>query len=112
PWQPRQRCPAPESPPGSAAAPRSYPLKYGLIEDWDSMTTLWSHLLCCHLKVLPEEHPVLLAESPSCPATDRAKAAEVLFESFGVPALHVANTGFLSLCAHGRVTGLAVEAGA
>ncbi|KAF4801596.1 Actin-like protein 10 [Turdus rufiventris] len=108
----QQPSPAPESPAGFAADPRSYPLKYGVVEDWDSMRTLWRHLLCCCLKVLPEEHPVLLAESPSCPASDRQKAAEVLFESFGVPALHVANTGFLSLCAHGRVTGLAVEAGA
>ncbi|KAL2296809.1 hypothetical protein Nmel_014858 [Mimus melanotis] len=104
----QQPCPAP----GSPAAPRCYPLRYGVVEDWDSMGTLWSHLLSCCLKVLPEEHPVLLAESPSCPPGDREKAAELLFESFGVPALHLANTGLLSLCAHGRVTGLAVEAGA
>uniref|UniRef100_A0A8C3RAD8 Actin like 10 n=1 Tax=Cyanoderma ruficeps TaxID=181631 RepID=A0A8C3RAD8_9PASS len=76
------------------------------------MKVLWSHLLCCCLRVIPEEHPVLLAESPSCPASSREKAAEVLFESFRVPALHVANSGFLSLCAHGRISGLAVEAGA
>lgn len=97
---------------GPGAAPRSYPLRYGVVEDWDAMKVLWSHLLCCCLRVVPEEHPVLLAESPSCPASGREKAAEVLFESFRVPALHVANSGFLSLCAHGRVTGLAVEAGA
>ncbi|XP_027501807.1 actin-like protein 10 [Corapipo altera] len=97
---------------GFAAAPRSCPLQHGIVEDWDGMKSLWGHLFSCSLRVPPEEHPVLLAESPSCPATDRVKAAEVLFESFGVPALHMANTGFLSLCAHGRVTGLAVEAGA
>ncbi|XP_064247530.1 actin-like protein 10 [Passer domesticus] len=109
PWQP---CPGTESPRCSAAALRCCPLKYGLVEDWEGMRALWSHLFCCCLKVSPEEHPVLLAESPSCPAADRAKAAEVLFEGLGVPALHLANTGFLSLCAHGRVSGLAVEAGA
>ncbi|XP_054500294.2 actin-like protein 10 [Agelaius phoeniceus] len=107
PWQP---CPGTESP--QCSAPRRCPLKYGLVEDWDGMRTLWSHLFRCCLKASPEEHPVLLAESPSCPGTARAKAAEVLMEGLGVPALHLANTGFLSLCAHGRVTGLAVEAGA
>lgn len=108
----QQHLPAIESTGGGAAAPLSYPLKYGVVEDWEAMRALWSHLFCCCLQVPPEEHPVLLAESPSCPAADREKAAEVLFESFRVPALHMANTGFLSLCAHGRVTGLAVEAGA
>ncbi|XP_064586360.1 actin-like protein 10 [Zonotrichia leucophrys gambelii] len=112
PWDPWQPCPGTESPRCSTPAPRRCPLRYGLVEDWHSMRTLWDHLICCCLKVSPEEHPVLLAESPSCPGTDRVKAAEVLFEGLGVPALHLANTGFLSLCAHGRVTGLAVEAGA
>lgn len=112
PWDSWRCRPAAESPPCWAAAPRCCPLPHGLAEDCDAMRTLWGHLLCCCLKASPEEHPVLLAESPSCPASGRAKAAEVLFEGFGVPALHVANTGLLSLCAHGRVTGLAVEAGA
>ncbi|XP_056363417.1 actin-like protein 10 isoform X2 [Oenanthe melanoleuca] len=96
----------------SAAAPRCYPLRYGVVEDWDGMSTLWRHLLRCCLKVQPEEHPVLLAESPSCPAGDRQRAAEALFEGLGVPALHLASSGLLSLCAHGRVSGLALEAGA
>lgn len=108
----RQLPPASESGPGPATAARSLPLRCGLVEDWDAMKGLWSHLFGCCLRVRPEEHPVLLAEPPSCPAAHREKAAEVLFESLGVPALHVAGTGLLSLCAHGRVTGLAVEAGA
>ncbi|XP_025971379.2 actin-like protein 10 [Dromaius novaehollandiae] len=97
---------------GFATEPRTYPLKHGVIVDWDSMENLWSHLFFCGLKALPEEHPVLMTDSPSCPTTNREKVAEVLFETFRVPALHVSNTGFLSLCAYGRITGLAVEAGA
>uniref|UniRef100_A0A8C8SE30 Actin like 10 n=1 Tax=Pelusios castaneus TaxID=367368 RepID=A0A8C8SE30_9SAUR len=76
------------------------------------MENLWSHHFFCGLKQSPEEHPLLTTDSPSCPTTNREKLAEVFFEAFGVPALHVANTGLLSLCAYGRVTGLAVEAGA
>lgn len=111
-WE-TQRHPTPaECTVGAAVAPRTYPIKYGIIEDWDGMENLWSHLFFCGLKVLPGDQPVLMADSPSCPSTNREKLAEVLFESFGVPALHMANTAFLSLCAYGRVTGLAVEAGA
>jgi len=97
---------------GFPAEPRTYPLRHSIIEDWDGMENLWSHLFFCGLKALAEEQPVLMADSPSCPSTNREKVAEVLFESFQVPALHMANTGFLSLCAYSRVTGLAVEAGA
>ncbi|XP_009960425.1 PREDICTED: actin-like protein 10 [Leptosomus discolor] len=111
-WETQRHPTAAESTAGCTVAPRTYPLKHGIIEDWDSMENLWSHLFFCGLKALPEEQPVLMANSPSCPSTNREKVAEVLFESFGVPALHMANTGFLSLCAYGRVTGLAVEAGA
>ncbi|XP_009471603.1 PREDICTED: LOW QUALITY PROTEIN: actin-like protein 10 [Nipponia nippon] len=76
------------------------------------MENLWSHLFFCGLKILPEEQPVLTAVSPSCPFTNREKLVEVLFESFRVPALYTANTGFLSLCAYSRVTSLAMEVGA
>ncbi|KAM6243470.1 actin-like protein 10 [Spheniscus humboldti] len=111
-WETQQHPTTAESTAGFAVAPRTYPLKHGIIEDWDGMENLWSHLFFCGLKVLPEEQPVLVADCPSCPSTNREKLAEVLFESFGVPALHIANTGFLSLCAYGRVTGLALEVGA
>ncbi|KAM6319366.1 LOW QUALITY PROTEIN: actin-like protein 10 [Podargus strigoides] len=100
-----------ESTAGFTTAPRTYPLKHGIMEDWDTMENLWNHLFFCGLKALPEEQPVLMA-SLSCPSTNREKVVEVLFKSYRVPALHVANTGFLSHCAYSRVTSLAVEAGA
>ncbi|KAM9260218.1 LOW QUALITY PROTEIN: actin-like protein 10 [Cariama cristata] len=92
-----------ESTAGFAVAPRMYPLKHGITEDMENLT----HLFFCGLKAPPEEQPVLVADSPSDPSTNKEKLVEVLFESFGVPALHMANTRFLSLCAYGRVTGLA-----
>ncbi|KAM6340929.1 LOW QUALITY PROTEIN: actin-like protein 10 [Alca torda] len=71
--------------------------------DWDGTE---------NLKALPEEQTVLVANSPSWPSSNRKKLADMLFESFRVPALHMANVGLLSLCAYGRVTGMAVELGA
>ncbi|XP_065421780.1 actin-like protein 10 [Chrysemys picta bellii] len=97
---------------GSARASKTHPLRHGIITDWEAMENLWNHLFFCGLRTSPVERPLLMTDSPSCPTTNREKVAEVFFEAFGVPALHVANTGLLSLCSCGRVTGLAVEAGA
>lgn len=91
---------------------QTQPLRHGIIIDWQAMENLWSHLFYCGLQVSTEDHPILTSDSPSCPTTNREKMAEVFFEGFSVPALYVANTGFLSLCYCGRITGLAVEAGA
>ncbi|KAM3838567.1 actin-like protein 10 [Vipera latastei] len=90
---------------------QTQPLKHGIILDWQAMENLWSHLFYCGLQVSTEDHPILTSDSPSCPTTNREKMAEVFFEGFSVPALYVANTGFLSLCYCGRITGLAIEAG-
>ncbi|NXC74571.1 ACL10 protein, partial [Anhinga anhinga] len=111
-WETQGHPTTAESTVGFAIAPRTHPLKHSIIKDWEDMENLWSHLFFCGLKVLPEEQPVLMANSPSCPLTNREKLAEVLLESFGVPALHMANTRFLSLCTYSRVTGLAMEVGA
>ncbi|KAM7090689.1 LOW QUALITY PROTEIN: actin-like protein 10 [Ciconia maguari] len=110
-WETQWHPTTAESMAGFTVAPRTYPLQ-GIIADWDGIENLWSHLFFCGLKVLAEEQPVLMANFPSCPSTNREKLVEVLFESFGVPALHMANTGFLSLCTYSRVTGLTMEAGA
>lgn len=101
PWETQWHHTTTESMAGFAIAPRTYPLKHSIIEDSDGMENPWSRLFFCGLKALREEQPVLMADSPSCTSTNREKLAEVLFESFGVPALHMANMGFLSLCAYG-----------
>jgi len=54
---------------------------------------------------------VLLTEAPLNPRKNRAKSAEVFFETFNVPALYVQTTSILSLYASGRVTGCVVDCG-
>ena len=43
------------------------------------------------------QHPVLLTEVPLNPRHNREKAAEILFETFGVPALFISMQAVLSL---------------
>jgi actin-related protein len=54
----------------------------------------------------------MVVESPSVPAQDRAKLAEMLFETLRVTSVCFANSAALSLLASGRVSGLSVETGA
>lgn len=54
---------------------------------------------------------MLLTEAPLNPLINREKAAEVLFETFNVPALFVAPQAILSLYASGRTTGVVLDSG-
>jgi len=61
--------------------------------------------------VVPDQHPVLLTESPINPKKNRAKATEIFFETFNVPALYVQLQAILSLYASGRTTGVVLDSG-
>ena len=59
----------------------------------------------------PEEHPVLLSESPLNPKANREKMTQIMFETFNTPAMYTKVGGVLSLYASGRTTGLVVDMG-
>ncbi|MHA1188723.1 MAG: actin, cytoplasmic 2, partial [Candidatus Heimdallarchaeota archaeon] len=63
------------------------------------------------LRENPNEHPVLLTEAPLNPEHNREKMAEIMFETFDVPAMYVSMQAVLSLYASGRTTGLVVDSG-
>lgn len=88
-----------------------YPIEHGVVNDWDAMEKVWHYTFHNDLRVNPSEHPVLLTEAPLNPAKNREKFAEILFETFNVPAMYVSMQAVLSLYASGRTTGLVVDAG-
>ncbi|KAK9457950.1 actin family [Dipodascopsis uninucleata] len=88
-----------------------YPVEHGIITDWADMERIWSYVYSQGLKIQSEDHPVLLTEAPLNPRRNRAKAAEVLFETFNVPAMFVSVQAVLALYASGRTTGLVLDAG-
>ncbi|XP_078061851.1 actin-1-like [Mustelus asterias] len=83
----------------------------GIVTDWDALEMLWHHVFYQELRVAPEEHAVLLSDAPLSPTTNRERAAELLFEGFGVPAMYVVHQSLLSLYSTGRTTGLIIESG-
>ncbi|KAJ1168885.1 hypothetical protein NDU88_000797 [Pleurodeles waltl] len=87
------------------------PLVHSVVVDWDAVEILWHYIFYCCLKMDPTTHPILVTDSPSSPPTNRELTAELLFECFGVPALHVAHTCVLALFSCGRTSGLVVDGG-
>jgi centractin len=63
------------------------------------------------VSVLLEQHPVLLTEAPLNPRKNREQAAQILFETFNVPALFISMQAVLSLYASGRTTGVVLDSG-
>jgi len=88
----------------------NYPSRTGVINDWRDMTHIWNYTYA-DLGVKKEEHPVLLTEAPLNPKGNRGKAAEIFFETFGVPALYISMQAVLSLYASGRTTGVVLDSG-
>jgi actin beta/gamma 1 len=75
------------------------------------MEKIWHHLYFNELRVVPEEHPVLLTEAPMNPKMNREKMCEIFFETFNAPAFYVAVQAVMSLYSSGRTTGIVFDAG-
>lgn len=80
----------------------TYPMERGVVQKWDDMERIWHHVFHHELGVEIEEHNVLLTEPPRNPKTNKEKMAEIMFESFVVPSMHVQNDGVLSCYSAGR----------
>ncbi|XP_064645373.1 actin, clone 302-like [Lineus longissimus] len=88
-----------------------YPVKDGIVQNTDDFQKLLEYAFHEKLKISPEDHPVILSETPCTPRQIREKCAEVMFESHYIPSLYIANQAVLSLIAAGRTTGLVLMAG-
>jgi actin beta/gamma 1 len=89
----------------------SYPVKRGIITRWEDMDAYWHHTFYNELRAAPEEHPVLLMETPHNSINNRYMTAQSMFEKFNVPAMHIAVHSVLSLFASGRTTGTVIDSG-
>ncbi|XP_006864752.1 PREDICTED: actin-like protein 7B [Chrysochloris asiatica] len=87
------------------------PLKHGIVVDWDCVQNIWEYIFHTAMKVLPEEHAVLVSDPPFSPISNREKYAELLFETFSIPAMHVTSQALLSIYSYGKTSGLVVESG-
>lgn len=77
----------------------NYPIRHGLIDNWDNMERLWERCMFEYLRCEPEDHYVLLTEPPLNPPENREFTAEIMFETFNVPGLYIAVQAVLALAA-------------
>ena len=88
-----------------------YPIKRGIVTNWDDMEKLWEHTFNNELRAAPEEHRVLLTEAPFNPKVNREKMTQIMFETFKTPAIHLGIQEVFCLYASGRGSGIVLNSG-
>lgn len=88
-----------------------YPIKHGIIDNWDDIEKVWHHCYFSELLVPPEEHPCLMTESPLNPKINRERMTQTMFEIFNVPSYYITPQAVLALYASGRTTGIVLDSG-
>ena len=86
------------------------PIERGIINDWESMERLWTHIFD-QLSLEPKNVNVLMTDSPFASKGDRTQMAQIMFDKLQVKSLAVMNTAALSMYSSGRVSGLIAEVG-
>uniref|UniRef100_A0A8C3C508 Actin like 7A n=1 Tax=Cairina moschata TaxID=8855 RepID=A0A8C3C508_CAIMO len=87
------------------------PLTHGMVVDWQSVQDILECIFQTEMQIWPEDHAVLLSVPPLCSMADKKKYAEMMFEGFHVPAVHLAYQSQLSMYSYGKTSGLVVESG-
>ena len=64
------------------------PFDNGIIYDWETMEQIWHYTFYNKLRIFPDEHPILLSENLSNPFNIKEKSAQIMFETFNVPAYY------------------------
>ncbi|XP_042815354.1 actin-85C-like isoform X3 [Panthera tigris] len=88
-----------------------YPISRATVTNWANVEKIWHHSFYQVLRVAPEQHPLMVTEPPLNTMSNKEKMSQILFETFNVPALYLANLGVLSLYASGQTSGTAIESG-
>ena len=87
------------------------PIKRAVIKDWDIMEKIWDHIFTNELRVAPEEHNLIISQPVNNIKENKEKIAEIMFESFNIPGLYIADSALLSAYAAGKFTGMVIDMG-
>uniref|UniRef100_A0A2I3G310 Uncharacterized protein n=1 Tax=Nomascus leucogenys TaxID=61853 RepID=A0A2I3G310_NOMLE len=88
-----------------------YPIKHGMVTNWDDMEKIWHHVFYKELRVALEEQLVLLTEALLNPRANREKMTQIMFKTFNTLAMYVAIQAVLPLYISGCTTGIVMDSG-
>ena len=89
----------------------SQPIRQGVVQDWDDLETIWTHVMETELKAEASDQPLLITQMPLASQEDESRMAEILMEKLEVPAMFIANKSVMSLYGGGNMTGISVDSG-
>merc|ERR1711892_1337848 len=89
----------------------SHPIRQGIVQDWDDLEAIWSHIWNTELKTEASNQPVIITQAPLATEQEEAKMTEILIEKLEVPAMFIANKSVMSLYGGGNMTGISVDSG-
>ena len=87
-----------------------YPIKHGVIENFDNIECILNNLFVTN-KYVPEESNIFLTDSNFDPKINRGKLAERLFEIFCFNKIYICNPSILNLYASGKFSGISIDLG-
>ena len=87
-----------------------YPIKHGVIENFDNMECILGVLVDTN-KYVPEESNIFLTDSNFDPKINREKLAQMLFETFCFNKIYICNPSILNLFAAGKFSGISIDLG-
>ncbi|KAK8876107.1 actin [Tritrichomonas musculus] len=88
-----------------------YPIRHGIIKDWEKMDKIWHHTLYKELRIDPTEHPIFFTYNFNVPDTQNQKIAEIMFEKYNFPAIYFQPSNKLVLLACEKTSGIVLESG-
>ena len=83
-----------------------YQIEHGTATNWDDTRNIGHHTFYKEFFVAPEEHPAALSKAPLIPTENGELTAQILLETFSMPALHVATQRAPSLYASDHTIGI------
>lgn len=89
----------------------NYPMKHGVVQDWDAQESVWNHAIYNELRREPDKHPMFMTTHINAPRKQKEKTMQLMFETFSVPSIYFLSAPMSVLYSTGNTCGVVVNIG-